>query len=238
MVCIALDAAVMYRFTRVNTCCAPVPGASSQVVTDALSSLEFSANTEDVGREPTRNTAGNVCIPGNQRTELSNYTATMTFCNVLPPLVEMITGRTPVRDWEGNISGWRMGTGRTDEGGFAMEIWFSEVSGGACDPQAEGRWLYMLVPCMTKATFGDFSAADGDAVTFPLNANTKDGQAWCRGPYDVMAQDGIGTAGPLIDPVEAGDHIYSTLTTIAPPEPGCEALALAFADLGCESPAS
>ncbi|MGH3476812.1 MAG: hypothetical protein ACRDQD_08235 [Nocardioidaceae bacterium] len=238
MVCIALDAAVMYRFTRVNTCCAPVAGAEAQVVTDALSALEFSANTEDVGREPTRNTGGNVCIPGNQREELQNYTVSLTFCNVIPDLASMVTGRSPVRDWEGNNAGWRWGVGRTDEGGFAMEIWFSEVGTGPCDPQAEGRWLYMVVPCLTKASPGDFSAADGDAVTFPMNATTKDGANWCRGPYNVMAQDGINTAGPLIDPLETGDHVYSVLTTIAPPEPTCEAGALVFADLGCESPGS
>jgi hypothetical protein len=59
-------------------------------------------------------------------------------------------------------------------------------------------------------------------------SQTKDGNGWGVGPYDVLG-DGVspaGDAGPLPHPLEPDDHLLAIFTTVPPPDPtdGCVAL--------------
>ena len=44
------------------------------------------------------------------------------------------------------------------------------------------------------------------------------------GPYDVLAQDAAGTAGPMLAPLGQDCHRRILITTIAPPEPSVDYL--------------
>jgi hypothetical protein len=90
------------------------------------------------------------------------------------------------------------------------------VPGVACSGE-QGGFGYLLLPCLQGGVIGDFTIENA-AITFTVTgANTKDGNGWGSGPYDVVADAG-GTAGPLPSPLDPDDHLYVSFTTVAPPE--------------------
>jgi len=84
---------------------------------------------------------------------------------------------------------------------------------------------YFLIPFVKGGVIGDFTIGN-DAVNFTLSgAKSKDGNTWGSGPYDVV-KDQTGAPSPLLEPVDSRDHLWMQVTTVAPPEPSCDAVAV------------
>jgi hypothetical protein len=212
------------RVTAVDGCCAPAYGPDSMVVTDGFVSVALTANINEPEEIIITNANGKTCVRDAGCPEFQGYSVDITFCEVSPCLFSIVTGQPAFVDAGGNVIGFRMNSKTVVcDSGFALEVWMG-VPGVACSGDA-GAFGYLLLPCLQSGVIGDFTIENA-AITFTVTgAQTKDGNGWGTGPYDVVS-DGdptAPTAGPLPSPLDADDHLLAIFTTVAPPEPtdGC-----------------
>lgn len=219
--CFPLVRGRVMRATRLDACGRIADRACSAIATKGFVSVALTANIEEGDEITVQNAGGETCVRDSATPTLVGYGVAITFCDVNPELYAMLTNQTVVFDSEGLAVGFRVNS-RVDvsKANFALEVW-SNVPGVVCDDEnAEGSYGYLLLPFVSGGVLGDFTIENG-AVTFTLqNASTKDGSGWAEGPYNVVPGEG-GVAGPLLEPIDANDHLHVQYTTVAPPEPGC-----------------
>ena len=235
--CFSLVRGRAMRVTALDGCGRPQKGPCATVVSDGFVSAAFTANTDTGDEISVTNAAGRICVRDTPCPVFTGYTLELTFCEVDPDLLSLLTGQQPVYDAQTQDAvGFRMNSDiDACSSGFALEIW-SNVPGVACGPEAgaEGSYGYLLVPFMQGGVFGDFTI-ENDAVSFVVSgAGTKAGSGWGVGPYDVVG-NATGLPGPLIEPIDPGDHLHIQITTIAPPEAGCGCEALGDPATGATS---
>ena len=203
------------RVTKTDGCCAPAPGPDNMIVTEGFVSVALTANINQPEEIIITNANGKTCVRDPGCPEFQGYGVEITFCEVSPCLFSIVTGQPSVVDGNGEIVGFRMNSSiSVCDSGFALEVWMG-VPGVACTGAA-GGFGYLLLPCLQGGVIGDFTIENA-AITFSVTgANTKDGNGWGSGPYDVV-DDGSGTAGPLPSPLDPDDHLYVSFTTVAPP---------------------
>jgi hypothetical protein len=109
---------------------------------------------------------------------------------------------------------------------FALEVW-SKLAGTAC---ADGtrQYGYTVFPFLKGGRVGGFSFENG-AVQFTIaGAQTRDGNGWGVGPFDVD-RDEASAPSPLNAALGVNTHYRNILVTLDPPEASCGAFALASA---------
>lgn len=223
--CFSLVRGSAMRVTALDGCGRPVLGPCSSITSEGFVSVAFTANTDEGEAISVTNAAGKVCIADAACPTFVNYTVEITFCEVNPELLAMITGQNPVFDSVSNLAaGFRMNSDISPcDSGFALELW-SKVPAVACDPNdlaAQGSYGYLLLPFLQGGVLGDFTI-ENDAVSFVVSgAGTKTGSGWGRGPYNVVA-NANGNPGPLRDPILSGDHLHVQVTSVSPPEGSCD----------------
>jgi hypothetical protein len=214
------------RVTRVDECGAPVVGPCSVVTTDGFVTVNYSPEIAEGEEIELRNAAGRICVSNQDCPELKWVNFEIEFCQVDPDLFSLLTGYPVVLDWEGNGVGNRITETVNCQGGAAIEVW-TEVPGLACTTTGNKQYGYFLVPWLANGIIGDIELGN-DATTFTITGRSKAPSLWGVGPHDVDATDGANppTAGPLLTPILAGEHMDIHLTTVAPPEPECGCTAL------------
>lgn len=218
------------RLTRLDNCGRPLAPAAAcaQIVSDGFVSVAYSAEItegEDIER---KNARGAVCLSKAQCDELKYFNVQINACGVDPDMFSFITGSPLVLDWNGNSVGNRIKKGSTCNINFALELW-TEIPSEICEEDVDGQWGYFLVPFISGGVLGDFTIQN-DALDIQFNSKSKSGSGWGVGPYAVDQEDALGTAGPLLLPIESDDLMDIHLTTIAPPTPvcGCQAMPAAL----------
>jgi len=229
--CFSLVRGRAMRVTRLDGCGAVDLGPDSAVVSDGFITVQLTAQTDEGETISITNAAGKVCILDEPCPTFTGYEVQVEFCGVNPLLLELMTGMPSVTDADGNRVGFRINTGiDACASGFALEVW-SNVPSAVCDPSAGVSYGYFLIPFLKGGVVGDFTIGN-DAVNFTLSgAKSKDGSSWDVGPYDVVKDD-AGAAGPLLEAIDSRDHLLMELTTVAPPEPDCDAIAVGQAATG------
>jgi hypothetical protein len=207
------------RVTRVDSCGRPVFGEDSQAVSKGFISVAWTANTVESDEINQPNAAGERCIYEPAVPELTGYTLNMTFCEVDPELFSLVTGQRVYYDGDGNAIGIAVSTDISlEDQAFALEVWAGAPAGDGCSTEgAQGSYGYFLAPFLKGGILGDYTIENG-AVTFTIQgATTRNGNAWGRGPYNVMLVGGV--PAPLIDPLQPNDHKLMIWVGVAPPEP-------------------
>lgn len=206
------------RVTKLDACGEVLPGPRNSVVTKGMISVGFSAQNDEGTTISQTNANGDTCIRDVPAPKFLNYTLELALCGVSPTLVSLLTGNDLVRDANDDEVGFDVGTDvDLDEIRFALELW-SVVPGQNCLPGESRSYGYLLVPLIQGGQFGDFTWQN-DAVNFTVsNAQTKDGNGWGVGPYDVQA-DETGNPGPLVTAINPNKHLRVIRTTVAPPAP-------------------
>lgn len=219
--CAKVVRGTMMRITKVDQCGRVVEGDCSQVTTDGFVTATLTMETEDGSEISVQNAAGDTCISDKKPDYLKWVTAEIEFCQVDPDLMAIINENyLPVLDADGNVVGFQGSTAVPASSGFALEIWSDVIGSDACEnPDAQGAWFYTLLPYLTGGMLGDVEFQN-DAITFTITANTKSGNRWANGPYDVV-MDGTGEAGPLLEPIDAAAPFLMQITTVEPPEAQC-----------------
>jgi hypothetical protein len=218
------------RVTRLDGCGVPVLGPDSQVVTEGFITVGFTANTDEGTEINVQNAAGHACIVDTPAPKFTGYSVTVEFCGVDPQLFALMTGQSTVLDAStpALAVGFKMNSRvDADSSGFALELW-SSVPSAACAGGVQS-YGYFVIPFLKGGVLGDFTIAN-DAINFTLSgANSKDGNGWGTGPYNVVP-NATGVASKLLTALDVNDHLLLQLTTIAPPTTGaCGAQALGTA---------
>lgn len=202
------------RVTSVDECGNAATGDGDSVITDGFVTVNYSPELEDRDEILLKNAAGQICVNDTVSPLLKWYGLEIEFCKVNPDLFALLTGQTVVDDWDMNSVGVSIGEVDMGTQYFALEVW-ANIAGADCG-EGDKPYGYFLVPWAGEAVFSDFSI-ENDAITFTIEGRSFPNHNWGAGPYDVVAQDGNGTAGPLLDPLAGGNQLHLQKTTIAPP---------------------
>lgn len=188
--CFSLIRGRALRVTRLDGCGNPVLGPDSVVVSKGFITVGLTANTDTGTEISVQNAAGETCILDTPAPKFLNYSVQIELCGVNPDLIELLTGQSKVLDGDENSVGFRVNSSvNADDSGFGLEMW-SNVPAVACEPGQTAAYGYFLIPFLKGGTLGDFTIGN-DAVNFTMSgANSKDGNNWGDGPYDVVDSAG------------------------------------------------
>lgn len=218
------------RVTRLDGCGEPDPGASAVVVSKRISTITIDEVTDDGTNIRDRNFGDELCVVDDAFTESIGFTADIALCGVDPGLISLLTGQPVVTNAAGDIVGFDATTDiNLDSFGFALEVW-SRIAGAACDPNGRRQWGYTVLPYLKGGRLGGFSFENA-AVQFTITgAQTRDGNGWGVGPYDVdRGASPTFLPSPLNTPLGVNTHFRNILVTLDPPAASCGAFALASA---------
>ena len=205
------------RATRLDGCGNPVLGPDSKVETKGFISVAATANTNAGTAIQIDNANGERMVDETPVPKFTSYTLEITFVNVDPALLSLLSGQPVVMNAAGTAI---IGFDQDDEidveaTAFALELW-TGVGGAACDEEGDPLYGYMLFPFVKGGTIGNVTVENGN-ITFPISgAQTKKGNQWGSGPYDVQ-DDETGVAGPLVDPLPTTRHFRHITTSVPPP---------------------
>lgn len=216
------------RVTRLDSCGNPDPGASAVVVSKRVSTVTIDEVTDDGTNIRERNFGDELCIVDDAFSQIIGYTADINLCGVDPELVSLLTGQPVVTNAAGDIVGFDATTNiDLDSFGFSLEVW-SRIAGAACDPSGFRPWGYTLFPFLKGGRIGGFSFENGP-VSFTISgAQTRDGNGWGVGPFDVD-RDETTAPSPLNSAIGVNTHYRNIMVTLDPPAASCGAFALASA---------
>lgn len=223
------------RVTQLDSCGAVVEDSCASISTDGIITVEMTQEIEDREEFFEKNGDGEFCVQETDSPKLKWLNLTITFCNVDPELVNLMTGSPLVMsDAETPLAiGYRTRAGMISTVNFAFEGWNRITGSGSCSVSTP-YYLYNLWPWVVEGRMGDVTYQNGTA-NFQVIARTKVGSQWGSGPYLVYSSENPATLGDpefLPDgPITADDHHIMFRTLMAPPDSacGCTAIPLALA---------
>jgi hypothetical protein len=227
--CYAQVRGSVIRVTRLDACGVPDPGDSAVVVSKRISTITIDEVSDDGTNIRERNFGDELCIVDDAPTQTLGYSFEAALCGVDPGLITMMTGQPVRKNAAGDIVGFSAKTGIDLDGfGFAVEVW-SRIAGAACQAGGGRRnWGYTVFPFIKGGRLGGFSYENGPVSFNIQGAQTRDGNGWGVGPFDVDHSAGVApfTEGPLFEPLDLDEHFRNILVTMDPPAAQCGASAL------------
>jgi hypothetical protein len=213
------------RATLLTSCGVPVTGADScSVVTDGIITVEMTAEYEDREEFFVKNGAGVFCVRETTPPQLKWLNLVLTFCDVDPELVNVLSAEPIVYDDAAtpNATGYSTAEGSAALVNFAFEGW-TLISWAGVECTGGQEYGYALFPWIVEGTIGDQTFENGVA-NFVINARTRSNSPWGTGPYMVDYSDnpaGSTTEIPLLTPIASDQHKRFFLTRLAPPDAAC-----------------
>ena len=185
------------RLTKLDACGRVVYGEQSQAVSDGFVSTAMTATTVETEEISVTKASGDLCILQPSETNLTGYAAEIVFCDVDPELFALATNQLPYEDADGNIIGFSINTKRA-KANWALELWAGVAGGDGCEDDADVELGYQLIPFLRGGIIGDWTLENG-AMNFTITgAQSRDGNRWGVGPYNVM----IGGASTGVNEVQ------------------------------------
>lgn len=208
------------RITKVDACGMPVGGDASSFVTTGFITVKASKKMDSGTEIKVSNAADlvDVYVPGNQT--LLNFDIEIDFSVSDSGALPMVSGDPVVLDWQGAVAGWEELALTPNTEFWALELW-TGVAGQACvgDAVPFGYWAYPFI----GNSYIDSDDVANKEVDFSLKATTFGGNAWGKGPYEVVAADVDNTPSRLLEAIDPRAHRHFEITTIAPPIPAATA---------------
>ena len=130
------------RVTRLDSCGAfPVPTTANSLVTSSgFVSVQFSPDYEAGEEIIQKNADGALCVNDRTCDVFKRTNVTISFCNVDPDIMSLVTGNSIEVDGSGNDVGFRVSEGITCNQ-FALELWTGIDGQNACPPTNEVQSL-------------------------------------------------------------------------------------------------
>lgn len=216
------------RLTRLDACGVPVEGPDSTVVTSGFVQVVTTPVYQDAEEIQVPNANGELCIDDQADPALRWLTTAITFCNINPVAVNILTGdpivfddATPTAD----SVGFRIDAAVTGTAAFALEIW-TGIPGQACGVGGTEQFGYWLYPFVVQGQFGEWTVGNA-GLTLDITARTSAGSGWGTGPYSDVRRDATTSElEPLLTPITETQHMHFEKTSAPVPPAGCEPLAL------------
>lgn len=213
------------RATLLSSCGQPVTGSCSTVTSNGIISIAMTKEYEARQEFFVKNGDGQFCVRETNPPELKWINLVLTFCNVDPAMVSLLSAE-PLVYSDADVpvpTGFSTEEGSAATVNFALEGWtrISGQSGIECTGGV--KYGYVLFPWIIEGTIGDLTHENG-ASNFVVNARTRSGSLWGTGPYKVGLSDATATLNnqiPLLTPIGARQHHRMFLTRLAPPAAVC-----------------
>lgn len=217
------------RVTTENSCGTVVTGASAMYTSGGLTTVAMAVNQEDRQDYFALNADAQPCITDTAPPILKWIDLTITFCQVDPQMITVLTGEPLVLDDSTTpvAVGWRTSVGSVNTVNFGFEGW-TRIGGSAGCSSGGTNYGYFLLPFVTQGVLGDVTFENG-AASFTVTAITNAGSNWGVGPYTVIKSNASATLGvplPLLTAIGAKDHRHLQVTQLPPPPAVCGAQAL------------
>jgi hypothetical protein len=192
------------------------------IATDGFMTITLAAQVEDGTEIITRNAFGQLCINEKMNPTFKRLDIAVEFCGVNPSLLSYVSNAKEYEDYAGDVAGFTIPEGEII-GQYALEVW-AGLSGALNDTHANA---YMLLPYCGKGNLDDIKLTGTDAIDFNLTgSSTRGGNAWGRGPYDVVyngvtddsgAEDSGGAPAILPSALDPFDHFLLIDTAVPAP---------------------
>lgn len=212
------------RVTQLNSCGLPVTGCST-VVSDGIITVAMTYEYEEREDFFTKNGDGKFCVRATSAPILKWINLELTWCNVDPELVNILTANPTVLDDASSpvAHGYSVDENAPASANFALEGWtrLAPSSNFPCSGGTE--YGYFLWPWNLETTMGDVSLENGVA-NFVTNSRTSSNSPWGTGPYFVDYSDnpaGSTTPVALLTPILSTQHSRMFTTRLAPPTASC-----------------
>lgn len=205
------------RVTKLDNCGNPVSGAGGMYVTTGFVTVKSTENYDNGNDIKISNANDTVVVYDKGKETLLNLTMSMEFAVSDTGAIPMMTGDTVITDAGPLTAGWVQSALQPLPAYFALEVW-TGLANQACagTVQKYGYWLFPFIE-NGRVTAGDIANA---SIPFTIMGNTKQGNAWGKGPYDVISSSSSSVVPawlPAILPTTA--HRVFFVTTVAPPTP-------------------
>ena len=215
------------RVTKVDVNCgAPVTGTCSTATSNGIISVAMTKEYEDRQEFFVKNGNGDFCVRETNPPILKWINLVITFCDVDPELLNIMTSDSLVYDDADSprATGYNTDQGAAALSSFALEGW-SRISGLSipCTGTDQVEYGYSLFPWIVEGTVGDITLQN-DTASFIVNARTTNASQWGTGPYFVDLSDATATLDnpiPLLTPILSDQHHRMFLTRMAPPDGAC-----------------
>jgi hypothetical protein len=216
------------RATLLNSCGLPVTGCST-VVSDGIISVAMTNEYEARQEFFVKNGDGQFCVKETNPPILKWINLVITFCNVDPELVNIMSAEPLVANDAASPvnTGWSTQEGSVANANFALEGW-TRISGSGVPCTGGQEYGYVLFPWVVEGTVGDVTL-ENNTVSFILNARTRSNSPWGTGPYYVDYSDnpaGSTNNIPLLTPILPLQHKRMFLTRKPPPTAACGCITL------------
>lgn len=218
------------RVTLVDSCGLPVTGSCSRVTSSGIISVAMTHEVEARQEFFNKNGDGTFCTKETNPPILKWINLVLTFCNVDPEMVNLLTAETVVYDDADtpNATGYTTAEGSAESANFAFEAW-TRISGSSGPCSGGTEYGYALFPWVVEGMIGDVTYENGMA-NFIVNARTRSGSLWGTGPYYVDYSDATATLDnpiALLTEISSTEHHRFFLTRMAPPDAACGCTSLA-----------
>jgi len=229
--CRTLIQGTRLRATLIDDCGAPVAGACSQIVADGFVSVAMTDNVEAPDEFKKKNAGGVFCLNQRSQPELNWIEVAIVLCEVMPELINFLSGQRLVYDdaLTPNAIGFGTDSDVYATASVALELWtnLGKRRGQAACSGGTTRYGYLLLPWLIEGTMADTTVENGPAE-WTINTITSEGNDWGVGPYDIQL-DRNGASSPLFEAIPATRHRHMQFTDLAPPDAvcGCQELVLA-----------
>lgn len=212
------------RVTKLNSCGLPITGCST-VVSDGIISIGMTKEYEDREEFFVKNGDGVFCVTETNPPVLKWINLELTFCNVDPELVNIMTAEPLVMDDAEvpNATGYSTEEGAAADSNFALEGWTRLANNGGVACSGGVEYGYVLFPWVKEGTIGDVTYENA-AANFVVSARTSSNSPWGTGPYFVDYSDnpaGSTTEIALLTPIGSRQHHRMFMTRLAPPTASC-----------------
>lgn len=217
------------RVTTENACGTVLTGAAAMYTSSGLTTVAMAVNQEDRQDYFALNADAQPCITDTAPPILKWIDLTITFCQVDPQMITVLTGEPLVLDDSSTpvAVGWRTSVGSVNTVNFGFEGW-TRIGGSAGCAGGGVQYGYFLLPFVTQGVLGDVTFENG-AASFTVTAKTNAGSNWGTGPYTVIKSNATATLNmplPLLTAIGPNDHRHLQVTTLPPPPAVCGAQTL------------
>lgn len=212
------------RITHLDNCGNALSGAGGMWVGTGFITVKHVENYDTGTEVKLPNANDQIVVHEMGVVTLLNHNISCEFVQYDTSAIPLMTGDTSVADagGAGLTAGWYEQMLAARSGWFALEVW-SGVADQACPPGGRqyGYWLYPFLE-NGKVVAGDITNKESN---FTVEANTRYGTNWGKGPYDVISSSAAPTVTPAWLPISlpAGTSRYFNIVNVAPPTPAATA---------------
>lgn len=222
--CHSVVRAPALRVTRLGPCGEILDSSCAQATSESFVDITLTKVYQERQDALQLNANGDICVDKPKAPILRWYEVVITFCNVDPELLNIVSAEPLVMNDAATpvAVGWDTMPDSAASSNFALEFWV-----GTDDDDCEDDdvvYGYGLLPRLAQGTIGTITIGN-QVINFTVNAITRGANQWGVGPYNVLINEtgaNAGFPGPLLAPgIPAAAHKRFMWTILPPPDGLC-----------------